>query len=283
MEDIPALLQEVDNLKQKLTEHPGHSRHSEYLAAYYRRLGMAYAEKDDFEKALNYYQGSRKIYNDLITRNPHDLGPRTAICKLYASMAELYRERNYLDEAFEYYNTVYWVWDAILSFHPNDPNYMYWQAQSCIPIGDVYTEMGKHEDALDMYTECMEIMYQLRNELPESPDDVERNIYAVTIATIKVADAYVAQGKLLALFYEDYIKCLQVLVDDYPDKLQYRPELLESYERIESACTKFDSIDFLKLVYERGIEYFQQRIEKKPDEAFFKEGLQKLQDKLEVL
>ena len=233
------------------------------IAASYNNLGLAYADKGEYEQAINYLKQALKIYEKAYEQSPNH--PNIAMS--YNNLGNAYADKGEYEQAINYHQQALQIKLKAYEQSPNHPDI----AASYNNLGLAYSNKGEYDKAIDYHQKAVEIKLIAYEQCPNHPD--------IATSYNNLGNAYKAKGEYeQARFYskkalEIYSNCqahqyvsmaknlynmsllllgnLDLLEGDEEKARKYYKEVDPAYEQIT-----FNSIEFIKLQFQyRNLAY----------------------------
>jgi serine phosphatase RsbU (regulator of sigma subunit) len=207
----------------------GKSEYLPGLAEAYRRLGICFYYKYEFDSTLYYYQKSQEIYTQL--------GNQSGIAGIYKNIGLIYHVQGDYNQAINNYNLSLNIYQEL-----GDKNGI---ARCRNDIGAVFYDQGNYEKALENYFEGLKLSEELG----------QKTMMIATMANIGAI--YQSQEKLEhALSY--YYKANK-LASQENDAIS----MADTYRNIGGIYDLKHQFDSVLIVYEKALRLYQQLNDKR--------------------
>ncbi len=117
----------------------------EDLASSYLNLGILYADKNEIEKAEEYYKKALEIWEKILPDNHPDLA------STYLNLGALYSDKNELEKAEEYLKKALEIWEKILP--DNHPHL----ASTYLNLGALYSDKNELDKAEEYLKKALQV------------------------------------------------------------------------------------------------------------------------------
>ncbi len=148
----------------------------------YNRLGDLYLQLGDPPKALDKYQASLNIREELRRRAPDSADYARDLSISYDKLGDLYLQLGDPPKALDKYQASLNISEELRRRAPDSADYARNLSISYARFGDLYLKLGDSPKALDKYQASLNIAEELRRRAPDSADyarDLVVNYYKI--------------------------------------------------------------------------------------------------------
>ena len=134
------------------------------VASSYNNIGLVYANKNEYDLALQYYFKALQIYKELLGEK------HTSVAKGYMNIGNVYAKKNEFDLALQYYFKSLQITKELLGEKNTDV------ARTYMNIGNVYYDKNEYDLALQYHFKALQIRKELLGEKHTSIANSYNNI-----------------------------------------------------------------------------------------------------------
>jgi adenylate cyclase len=246
-------------LAQALLSYGDQHKYPRAKAKAYRLMGISKTIKSDYPKALEYFQRSLKIYEEI--------GDKKGIAGIIGNIGIIYKNQGDYPKALEYYQRSLKINEEIGNKQS--------MAATIGNIGNIYSDQGDNTKALEYYQRSLKVneeigdkkgiagiignignIYQDQDENPKALEYYQRSLKINEEIGNK-------RGMATAITYIGGIYAEQ---GDYPKALEYYQRGLKIYEEIGDKKGMANTIGNIGLIYSnqgdktKALEYYQRSL-----------------------
>lgn len=228
-DELPALRQAVEALRQRASANPDDLSSQYSLAIQLGRLGDVLRNRSQSVEAIKTYREVQTLLEHL-TAVKQDVVYQRNLAVAYERLGDLMASNGQIDEAHQFFIKGLEITLVLAEREPQQSEYQRDLLLACIKLGDVMTTLGNHNEAHQLFSMALDIAQHLARTEPQRTD------YQcdLSLAYHRLGDHWSAIGNNTNArqLIRKALEIHQHLAQAEPQRADYQRNLSFSYEKL---------------------------------------------------
>jgi tetratricopeptide (TPR) repeat protein len=241
------------------------------LAVSYEKLGELFKTTGQSDKALNFFERVKILFEELYKANPKNEGLKEGLAISYRKLGELFQIMGQLDKALDFFEKNIKLAEELYKANPNNEGLKNGLVISYEKLGTLFEIMGQLDKALDFFEKCSKLCEELYKANPNN----EGLKNGLAISYEKLGDLFKTIGQFdKALgFFEKYNQFNEELYKANPNNEGLKNGLAISYERLGDLFQTMGQLDKALGFFEKNKQFNEELFKANPNNEGLKNGL----------
>ncbi|MDD2815282.1 MAG: tetratricopeptide repeat protein [Thiotrichaceae bacterium] len=245
---------------------PNDSNAQRERAVNYSNVGNLYLDiLGNVNKALDYYQQSSKLLQQLVTQDPNNAQALRDVSISFNKLGDIYLQLNQTEKALDYYQQALKIRQQGVKQDPNNAQALRDVSISFENLGDIYLQLNQTDKALDYYQQDLKISQQ---GVTQDPNNTQA-LRDVSVSFNNLGNIYLQlnQTEKALDYYQQSSKLLQQLVTQDPNNAQALRDVSVSFNKLGNIYLQLNQTDKALDYYQQDLKISQQRVTQDPNNA----------------
>jgi serine/threonine-protein kinase len=241
------------------------------LARAYYRLADITAEIESKSKAIELYQKSLAIFQQLASDQPRSAQLQMQLGQCFNNLGQAYAETGQFAPAEEAHQRALALRRQLVSQHPEVAEYQRHLAYSHHNLGHVYQQTGRTRDAEAAYQEALAVWTRLTDRDPNYTQyQSDRSATLNDLGLLYEADSQLAQAETA---HQEALGIRQDLVKHHPHIAAYQRALAASHTNLGIVYRRIGQLDRAGDVSQQAAAFYEKLVAANPQVVQFRVDL----------